>query len=67
MDEVYQKVYKKYPEVAGKKPVSRLQADGNKLLIFKGFVETANGFKLPRIVRVLIDENGKILKMTTSK
>jgi hypothetical protein len=67
LDEIFQKVYKKFPEVAGKKPVRHSQPDGKTLLVFKGEAKTANGIKIPRVVRVLIDQNGKILKMTTSK
>lgn len=67
MDEIYQKVYRKFPEVDGKKPVRHSQPEGKTLLVFKGEGKAANGVKIPRIVRVLVDQNGKILKMTTSR
>jgi hypothetical protein len=67
LDEIYHKVYQKFPEVEGKKPVRHSQPDGKTLLVFKGEGKSSNGIKIPRVVRVLIDQNGKILKMTTSR
>ena len=67
VNEIYQKVYQKYPEVAGKKPVQHSQPDGQTLLIFKGEGQSSNGIKIPRVIRVLIDRNGKIIKMSSSK
>ncbi|PKO13905.1 MAG: hypothetical protein CVU39_16995 [Chloroflexi bacterium HGW-Chloroflexi-10] len=67
VNEIFQKVYQKFPEVAGKKPTQRAQPDGNILYIFKGEVRTENGAIIPRIVRVIVNDKGKILKMTTSR
>jgi hypothetical protein len=63
----YQKVYQKFPEVSGKKPTKRSQPDGKTLLIFKGAGTAANGVKIPIVVRVVVDSNGKILKMSSSR
>lgn len=67
MNEIYQKVYKKYPEVNGKKPTRHNQPDGQVLLIFKGEGTGPNGVKIPRTIRVLVDQDGKIIKMSSSK
>lgn len=67
MNDIFEKVYQKFPEVAGKKPVKHNQPDGKVLFIFKGEGKAANGVKIPRVIRVLVDQNGKILKMTTSR
>ncbi|HSM23348.1 MAG TPA: hypothetical protein VK856_00620 [Anaerolineaceae bacterium] len=67
MNEIYQKVYKKYPQVAGKKPVCHNQPDGQSLLIFKGEGSGPNGVKIPVTIRVQVDQNGKIIKMSSSK
>lgn len=67
MNEIYQKVYKKYPEVAGKKPVRHNQPDGQTLLIFKGEGVGPGGVKIPVTIRVQVDQNGKIKKMSSSK
>jgi hypothetical protein len=67
LNEIYQKVYKKYPEVNGKKPTRHNQPDGQVLLIFKGEGSGPNGVKIPRTIRVLVDQDGKIIKMSSSK
>jgi len=67
LNEIYQKVYRKFPEVDGKKPVKHDQPNGQTLLIFKGEGKTPDGKKISRIVRVLISDTGKIVKMTTSR
>jgi len=67
LNDILEMVYQKFPEVSGKKPVKHNQPDGKTLLVFKGEGKSENGVKIPRIVRVLVDQNGKILKMTTSR
>ena len=59
-------VYKKFPEVRGTHPSVQPQGTGY-LLIFKGKVVTADGKSMPRVVRVAVDADGKIGKMTTSR
>ena len=36
-------------------------------LSFKKLIETEDGFKIMRVVKVLLDKAGKILKITTTK
>lgn len=74
-------VYKRFPEVSGVKPKIRKQTSSqrsnkngksakniyNFLLIFRGRVDLGNGKKMDRRVRVVVDDRGKILKMTTSR
>jgi len=67
LKEIYQKVYRKFPEVDGKKPVKHKQPNGQTLLIFKGEGKAPDGTKISRIVRVVINDSGKIIKMTTSR
>ncbi len=67
MENIYQKVYQKFPEVAGKKPTRHNQPDGKTLLIFKGESISATGIKIPKVIRVIVDQNGKIIKMSTSR
>jgi len=67
LKELYQQVYQKFPEVSGKTPVKHVQPNGQTLLIFKGQGLGPNCEKIPRIIRVLVNENGKIVKMTTSR
>ena len=67
LKEIYQKVYRKFPEVDGKKPTKHKQPKGQTLLIFKGVGKSPDGTKIPRIVRVLVNETRKIINMTTSR
>jgi len=67
LNEIYQQVYQKFPEVLGKTPVKHVQPNGQTLLVFKGQGIGPNGTRIARIVRVLVNEKGKIVKMTTSR
>ncbi|HUS85247.1 MAG TPA: hypothetical protein VMX56_08870 [Anaerolineales bacterium] len=64
-------VGKKFPEMNRAKPSVRKQssAKGNVqfLLTYKGKAELPGGRKISRIVRVVADERGRIIKMSTSK
>ncbi|MBE0408760.1 MAG: hypothetical protein IBX69_03400 [Anaerolineales bacterium] len=74
IDNISQQVFRRFPDVTGSKPKVRLQtkpggASSSKtyLLTFTGKAVTPNGKSIPRYVRVIADENGKILKMSTSR
>lgn len=69
-------IHKQFPEFAGSKPKVRLQADSKTsgklksptyLLTFESKVLTAGGKSLTRWVRVVATEEGKIIKVTTSR
>lgn len=76
-------VYRRFPEVNGKKPRVRQQkppANGSKakhsgaaavdptyLLIFRGTGLGPGGRPIPRLVRVVASAQGKILKISTSR
>ena len=69
-------VYKRFPEVAGEKPKVRKRrppkaAAGDQpptyLLTFRGTGKGPGGRTIPRLVRVVADARGKILKITTSR
>ncbi len=60
-------VYRQFPELRGARPsISSLPGDKFQL-IFHGKGETPDGKKIDRTVRVAASENGKILKLTTSR
>lgn len=71
---ISKEVYKRFPEVNGKKPKVRLQRQSGKgappgqtyLLTFSTKVNTSTNKSLPRLVRVVANAQGKILKITTS-
>ena len=66
IDTLCKQIYRKYPEVNGAQPTLTARPDDQVLLVFKGSGVTADGHAIQRIVRVVADANGKILKTTTS-
>lgn len=73
---VSKKVYRRFPEVNGKKPKIRRQAapKGKKsnskttyLLTYLGKANVQGGKTINRYVRVVADDKGKIIKITTSR
>jgi hypothetical protein len=69
---VRNEVSKQFPEMAGVKPTIRKQETGKHgeehyLLTFKGKADLPGGRKIHRVVRVVADERGRILKLSTSK
>lgn len=63
---ICKEVYRQFPEITGIAPKVTERPDGH-LLVFKSNVTTANGRKLPRTIRVVVNHQGKITKLTTSK
>lgn len=63
---ICRQVYKKHPEVNGVLPRERAQGTLT-LLIFEGSGQTANGKTIKRIIRVVVSDEGKIVKTTTSR
>ena len=76
---ISQSVYRKFPEVAGARPSVRPQSlpTGKRLgeahpgphylLTFKSIGSSPEGRLLPRFVRVVVDEEGRIIKISTSR
>ncbi|MHB0923238.1 MAG: hypothetical protein ACYC6H_11005 [Bellilinea sp.] len=64
---VCKQVYRKFPEVNGAKPKVKEQAGESFLLIFEGTGTTASGATIKRTVRAVVNANGKITKLTTSR
>jgi hypothetical protein len=76
VEAITRKVYSRFPEVEGKKPRVRRQkppasAQGTTaprfLLTYRGSASGPNGKTIPRWVRVVASEKGKIIKITTSR
>lgn len=67
IDGICEQVYRRFPEVAGVKPRIKNQPGDQLLLTFQGSAKTVDGRSIQRIVRVVVNASGKIIKMTTSR
>lgn len=64
-------VARKFPEMEGVRPSLKRKCESNNGLqyevTYKGSAELPGGKTMRRIVRVIADEKGRILRMSTSK
>jgi hypothetical protein len=75
IDAIARQVYRQFPEVQEARPQVQSQpgakssgANGSRfLLTFKGKGQGPGGQSIVRIVRVVADERGKVLKISTSR
>jgi hypothetical protein len=67
MTSICNQVYARFPEVKGTPPKLQPFGESSQLLVFKGQVTAADGKSISRIVRVVITQDGKISKITTSR
>ncbi len=75
INSVNSKVYRQFPEVKGKSPKVSLQKTSSVntralktyLLIYSGKVKTSDNNSMSRVVRVVANEKGKIIKISTSR
>jgi hypothetical protein len=75
IDAISRQVYRQFPEVQDTRPAVQnqagakvLAADGDRfVLTFKGHGHGPGGKTIARIVRVVADERGKILRISTSR
>ncbi len=76
IDNVSRKIYQQFPEMAGISPSVRLQspsqgkkerAGGAYLLTYQASVSLPGGKSMPRWVRVTVNADGNILKISTSR
>ncbi len=56
-----------FPEMADVEPVTSEPAPGVTIFSFKKTLETADGAKLPQVLRVTVGADGQVLKAITSK
>jgi len=77
---VSQEIYRRFPELNGRRPrvqairsgqgrsnVGSIPADAKHLLVFSGRAATSTGKHMPFIIRVVVNEQGKILKISSSR
>ncbi|MEN4099075.1 MAG: hypothetical protein ROW52_04075 [Anaerolineaceae bacterium] len=67
LQQVCAQVYKRFPDVKGSRPKVRAYHEDLSLLIFQSHGTTADGRSIPRTVRVVVNPEGKIKKVTTSR
>jgi hypothetical protein len=67
LNSVCQQVYRRFPEVSGSQPKIQPRPGDQFLLIFNGGAKAADGRKISQTVRVVANQDGKIIKVTTSR
>lgn len=67
LDKVCQQIYRRYPNLQGKRPKVTSQGSQRYLLLFTGSGQTPDGNTIKQIVRVVTDDAGRILKTSTSR
>ncbi len=76
IDSISSQVYRQFPEVKDARPIVQNQpgakgpeagGDGRYLLTFKGRGQGPGGQTINRIVRVVADARGKVVKVSTSR
>ncbi|MGD8813530.1 MAG: hypothetical protein PVI78_03545 [Anaerolineales bacterium] len=70
IQQINRKVVKRFPEMQGVRPTMKREQTRSGLrfrLTYKGRVEIPGGRTMKRVTHVLVDERGKVLRMSTSK
>jgi len=75
IDSIAKQVYRQFPEIKEARPVVQSQAGAKTpgaaadqfLLTFKGHGQGPGGQTIQRIVRVVADGRGKVIKISTSR
>lgn len=72
LNQISKKVYAQFPELNGKRPKvaqskTVTKSDGNFVLTYSGVAKGIGGRSIPRHVRVVVNQSGKIIKMSTSR
>ena len=66
LNKVTRTVVRQFPEMGGVRPAVKAQGD-QYLVTFRGSAELPGGKTMKRIVRVVTDDRGHVLKMSTSR
>ena len=71
---ISRQIYRQFPEIRDARPMVQNQAGakavggpGQYVLTFRGSGQGPGGQKISRIVRVVADDRGKVLKVSTSR
>ncbi len=67
LDKVCKSIYQRFPPMENTRPRVSKQGEGRFLLIFTGSGETPDGKTIKQSLRVVVTDDGKILKTSMSK
>lgn len=67
INKINKEVFKKHPQMAGTNPRVSQQTDNRYLLLYTRKLEIAAGRSMEQTVRVTVDQQGNVLRMSTSK
>lgn len=66
VERITRSVVEQFPEMEGVHPTVKPEKD-QFVVTYKGAAELPNGKSMKRIVRVVADENGAVVRMSTSR
>ncbi len=66
VEKVTKSVVEQFPEMEGVRPTVKSERD-QFVVTFKGTAELPDGKRMKRIVRVVADESGEVVRMSTSR
>ena len=64
---IEEQIHRKHPEVSGSHAKVSSRPNNQYLLVFTGKGKTPDGKTITHTIRVVADENGKIIKTTSSR
>ncbi len=64
---ICKQVYQQFPLISGVIPEIRPQPNESQLFIFQSSGKTSDEKTIPINIRVIVDKNGKILKISSSR
>lgn len=67
LEKVCRQIYKRFPPLKDKRPKVSKQAGDNYLLIFSGSGKSPDGRSIQQTIRVVANEDGKIIKTSMSR
>lgn len=67
LQRVSAEIARRFPEVAGCSATQQPRPQDCVLLTYRASKKTADGHKIARTIRALVNSDGEILKVTTSK
>lgn len=67
IERICAQVYKRFPNMQGKRPQVQPYGEKNYLLTFQASAKTANGHSIIQTIKVVASQDGKIQKLTTSR